>query len=221
MTAITMRQIENAEKKWLELWKQGPTRLRWTKAPLQIGDPAPDFSLPSTSGESVHLHKLWQNGPVLLMFWRHFGCSCGFDRAVRLREEYERYASLGATVVIVGQGEVERSALYAQTHDLPCSLLCDPALQVYKAYDLLEGKPSQIVFDAPDEYLQVDYEAGVQLLEARHGTDRAVVDSPWQMPGEFVIDQTGTIRLAYRYQHCEDWPNPLVLVAAIKEANAI
>jgi len=38
------------------------------------------------------------------------------------------------------------------------------------------------------------------------------------LPGEFVVDNKGVVRLAYRYQYCEDWPNPLVLVAAIKEA---
>jgi hypothetical protein len=35
-----------------------------------------------------------------------------------------------------------------------------------------------------------------------------------------VIDRSGTVRLAYRYQYCEDFPNPLVLVAGIKEAAA-
>jgi hypothetical protein len=27
------------------------------------------------------------------------------------------------------------------------------------------------------------------------------------------------VRLAYRYQYCEDWPDPRVLYSAIKEAN--
>jgi hypothetical protein len=42
------------------------------------------------------------------------------------------------------------------------------------------------------------------------------VDSPWQMPGEFVVDGDGIIRLAYRYQYCEDWPDPRVLTAAVR-----
>ena len=59
---------------------------------------------------------------------------------------------------------------------------------------------------------------GRDLVESRQGTDRAILDDPWQLPGEFVVDRKGVVRLAYRYQYCEDWPNPLVLVAAIKEA---
>ena len=89
---------------------------------------------------------------------------------------------------------------------------------MYEAYDLLEGKPSQVIYDAPDEYLKMDYETGVELQKSRHGTDGGLVDSPWQLPGEFIVDKKGIIRLAHRYQHCEDWPNPLILIPAIKEA---
>ena len=43
MTSLVDNQIEAAEKEWLELCKKGPTRLRWTEVPLQVGDLAPDF----------------------------------------------------------------------------------------------------------------------------------------------------------------------------------
>ena len=218
MTSLVDNQIEAAEKEWLALWKQGPSRLRWTKVPLQVGDLAPDFELQDTSGKSVHLRDFWRNGPALIMFWRHYGCSCGVDRANSLKNEYDDYIKLGASVVVIGQGEPERSKEYSQRNGIPCSVLCDPTFSVYEAYDLLEGKPSQIVYDAPDEYLHIDYETGAELQKSRHGTDGGLVDSPWQLPGEFVIDQKGIIQLAHRYQHCEDWPTPSMLIPAIKEA---
>ena len=43
MTSLVDNQIKAAEKEWLDLWEQGPSRLRWTKVPLQVGDLAPDF----------------------------------------------------------------------------------------------------------------------------------------------------------------------------------
>jgi len=101
---------------------------------------------------------------------------------------------------------------------IACSILCEPRYQVYQPYDLLEGKTSQVLFDASDDFLQCDLSSGRKLQESRHATERATVDSPWQLPGEFVVDKNGIIRLAYRYQYCEDFPNPLVLIAAIKEA---
>jgi|TARA_B110000444_G_scaffold235681_1_gene246912 peroxiredoxin len=218
MTSITNKQIEAAEAEWLDLWKQGPTRLRWTKVPLQVGDLAPDFELKDISGKLVHLRDFWSKGPALILFWRHYGCSCGVDRAKLLQSEYADYIKLGASVVVIGQGEPERSRDYSQKHSIPCPVLCDPTYQVYEAYDLLEGKPSQIIYDAPDEYLRIDYETGAQLQQSRQGTEGALVDSPWQLPGEFVVDQSGIIRLAHRYQHCEDWPNPSILIPAIKES---
>ena len=218
MTSLTDKQIEAAEAEWLDLWKQGPTRLRWTKVPLQVGDLAPDFELKDTSGKLVHLRDFWSKGPALILFWRHYGCSCGVDRAKLLQNEYADYIKLGASVVVIGQGEPERSKDYSQKHAIPCPFLCDPTYRVYEAYDLLEGKPSQIIYDAPDEYLRIDYETGAELQQSRQGTEGALVDSPWQLPGEFVVDQSGIIRLAHRYQHCEDWPNPSILIPAIKES---
>ena len=218
MISLTDKQIEAAEAEWLDLWKQGPTRLRWTEVPLQVGDLAPDFELKDTSGKLVHLCDFWSNGPALILFWRHYGCSCGVDRAKLLQNEYADYIKLGASVVVIGQGDPERSKDYSEKHSIPCPVLCDPTYQVYEAYDLLEGKPSQIIYDAPDEYLRIDYETGAQLQQSRQGTEGALVDSPWQLPGEFVVDQSGIIRLAHRYQHCEDWPNPSILIPAIKES---
>ena len=218
MTSLTDKQIKAAESEWLDLWKQGPTRLRWTEVPLQVGDLAPDFELKDTSGKLVHLSNFWSNGPALILFWRHYGCSCGVDRAKLLQNEYADYIKLGASVVVIGQGDPERSKDYSEKHDIPCPVLCDPTYRVYEAYDLLEGKPSQIIYDAPDEYLRIDYETGAQLQQSRQGTESALVDSPWQLPGEFVVDQSGIIRLAHRYQHCEDWPNPSILIPAIKES---
>jgi len=73
---------------------------------------------------------------------------------------------------------------------------------------LLQGTPAQILFDAPDEFLRCELEAGLGMSAARHGTDRASVDDPWQLPGEFVIGTDGIIRLAHRYGWCEDYPDP-------------
>ncbi|HZY44701.1 MAG TPA: peroxiredoxin-like family protein [Anaerolineae bacterium] len=207
-----------AEQEGSESLKQGPTRLRWTKMPLQVGDRAPDFDLLDMIGKSFQLQMSWQDRPALVLFWRHNGCSCGIDRARRLKEEYNSYLEAGANVVIVGQSEPERAAQYAQLHSVPCPILCDPTRMVYETYGLLEGKPSQVLFDAPADLLRCELNAVEKFIQSREGTARAIVDSPWQLPGEFVVDRSGIIRLAYRYQYCEDWPNPLVLIAALREA---
>jgi peroxiredoxin len=216
------RQVEAAEVRWLDGWKQGPTRLRWEVMPVQVGDQAPDLMLASSAeGNQVVLSTLWADGPALILFWRHYGCGCGMERAERLRNEYASYVDAGAKVTIIGQAEPARSAAYAEKYVLPCLVLCDPEHGAYDAYGLLEGKSSQVMFDATEDLLNCDYEAGVALAEKRRELGRPLVDNPWLLPAEFVVDRTGKITLAYRYQYCEDFPNPLVHIAAIKEAKSV
>ena len=55
MSASLESQITSAEQEWLAHYKKGPTRLRWTEVPPQVGDIAPDFEMLDSSGASVHL----------------------------------------------------------------------------------------------------------------------------------------------------------------------
>ena len=218
MNTIVETQIQDAEQEWLESWKRGPTRVRWSMLPLQDGDLAPDLDLIDSTGRKVRLSRFWSGSPALLIFWRHFGCSCGLERAARLQKEYPNYVNAGAQVVVIGAGEPERSVAYAEKYGLPCPVLCDPSYTIYRAFDLLEGKPSQIMYNESEDLLQGEYEAGVKFSNACRESGLPAVDSPWQLPGEFVVDRRGVVRLAYRYQYCENFPNPLVLLAAIRQA---
>jgi hypothetical protein len=83
---------------------------------------------------------------------------------------------------------------------------------------LLEGQPSQLVYDAPEAYLDRDYETGVRFCEQRREEGRPAVDNPWLLPGEFVMGAGGEVVLAYRYNFCEDYPDARVLHAAIRQA---
>ena len=210
--------IEAAEDRWKTGWEAGPTRLRWTSLPPQVGDPAPDATLSDHEGTDVALSSLWADRPLLILFWRHFGCSCGMDRAARLRTELPDYRAGGGDVVIVGQGEPARAARYRERQGIDVPILSDPDRSVYQAYGLLQGSTAQILFDAPDPFLRCDFDAGMGLAASRHATDRALVDDPWQLPGEFVVGTDGVIAYAHRYGWCEDYPDPRVHLAVIRGA---
>jgi peroxiredoxin len=207
-----------AEQRWKERWADGPTRLRWTTLPPQVGDRAPDAELADHQGHVASLSSRWQTLPVLILFWRHFGCSCGMDRAARLRAELPEYRAAGGDVVIVGQGDPERAARYRAQQELDVPILSDPPRATYEAFGLLQGTAAQILFDAPDPLLRCELDAGMAMAASREGTPRALVDDPWQLPGEFVVAMDGSIRLAHRYGWCEDYPDPRIHVAAIREA---
>jgi peroxiredoxin len=206
-----------AEQRWLASWLTGPTRIRFDELPPQAGDQAPDLRLPDTSGEPRRLADYWAHGPALVIFMRHFGCSCLMERWEGLKIELSDYADAGARVVAICQAEPERARVVAERRAYQFPLLCDPDRSAYRAFGLLEGQPSQILHDFP--WQPEDEETARTLfIEPRRGTERAVVDSPWQLPGEFVIAPDGRIGLAHRYQYCEDFPPKTVLLGAIMAA---
>jgi peroxiredoxin len=209
-------QHEAAEAEWLTAWLAGPRRTRWTSLPLQVGDTAADLELPDASGRVRRLSEWWRVGPVHLIFLRHFGCSCLSERGDRLRHELAAITDAGAATVAVSQGEPERTAEVAARRGYPFPILCDPDRRAYEAYGLLEGTPAQILRDFP--WRPDDSDSAEKIFAPRAGTERAVVDDPWQLPGEFIIAAGGRIALAHRYQYCEDFPPQAVLLCALAAA---
>jgi AhpC/TSA family len=90
MSANLESQIKSAEEEWFDLWKSGPSRLRWNKIPLQVGDTAPDFELQGSTGVTVHLRDFWNDKPALILFWRHYGCSCGIELLIGMEFQFEQ-----------------------------------------------------------------------------------------------------------------------------------
>lgn len=213
---IVDEQHRAAEVEWLAAWLAGPTRTRLTALPPQIGDPAPDIELSDTSGRSRRLGDFWRERPALILFLRHFGCSCLAERWEKLREELPAYDEEGAQVVAVCQGEPERTAAVVTRRGYPFPVLCDPERRAYALYGLPEGTSAQILHDFA--WKRGDRETGEKLMSARRDTERAFVDNPWQLPGEFVVSTPGRLVLTHRYQYCEDFPPKTVLIGAVRAA---
>jgi peroxiredoxin len=207
-----------AEARWFESWLKGPTKTTWSELPPQVGSPAPDLQLPDTTGKIRRLSEFWSHGPLLLIFLRHFGCSCLAERWEKLKEEIVEFRKAGAEVVAVSQGEPARTAEVVRRRGYPFVTLSDPSRKSYEDYGLLEGTPAQILHDF--QWKPDDRETGMKMITSRRGTERAIVDSPWQLPGEFVISSAGRLLLAHRYQYCEDFPPKTVVIGAIQAAKA-
>ena len=203
-----------AERTWLDTWTAGPTEPEGSGLPA--GAEAPDVVLADHTGVLRHLSEFWADGPALVMFWRHFGCGCGVQRAARLREEIDAYRVVGLQPVVVAQGEPERAAAYHQEHGLPCPILCDPDLMAYRAYGVGQWPVERILYDAPSEFWGHQLDVGRAFQDARRATGRPPVDDPWRATAEFVIGRRGVIRLPYLYQYCEDFPTPRLLTTAAR-----
>lgn len=213
--------IEQAMDNWFERFVAGPKQLRWEELPPQIGDPAPDLQIRDSTGAWRQLREFWVDGPALLLFWRHFGCGCGIERAEQLAQEYDEYVEAGATVAIIGEGAPERGAAYADEYGIDCPVLCDPDGTAHDTYGLLDFTLPQLWYDNSYElfrrYRTNPEQVAEEFDEDYRNDGRPKVDNPWQQPGEFVIDGDGVLQLTYRYQYCRDFPDHRVLTTAIRE----
>jgi peroxiredoxin len=211
----TVEELTNAaESEWLHGWTVGPTESE--SVGLPVGAEAPDCSLEDHTGERHQLSEYWTGKPALLLFWRHFGCGCGVERANRLKAEWIAYLEAGLNPVIIAQGEPGRAAAYRAEHDLPCPVLCDPDHVVYRSYGIGQWPVARILYDAPAEYWSRPPALGVDLQNGRRETGRPVVDDPWRAVAEYIIGSDGRVRFPYLYQYCEDFPDPRIFTTAAR-----
>ena len=104
-----------------------------TPTALREGDPAPDFTLTSDSGDAITLSSL-RGSPVILYFYPKDdtpGCTrqaCGF------RDLYEEFEERGAVVLGVSTDDAETHRKFKAKYALPFALLADTEHEAADAY---------------------------------------------------------------------------------------
>lgn len=214
--------VERAQEEWYNRFMAGPRRVSWDELPPQIGDPAPDYELEDATGARRHLSEFWSDGPSLLIFLRHFGCAYSKERSLQVVDGFPTFEEAGATTAVVSEAEPERAAAYAEEYGIECPILCDPDAGVHETYGLLDFTTPEVWYSLPTEtyewYRSGSEESAEAFDENERVDGRPKVDNPWRQPGEFVIDDDGVLRLTYRYQYGQDFPDRRVLTTAIREA---
>ena len=109
---------------------------------IGVGDKAPDFTLPSQSGEQVRLQDRIGQGVVVLYFYPKDETSGCTREACAFRDSHEVFTDAGAEVIGVSSDSVDRHAAFATHHKLPFTLLSDEGGKVRKAY----GVPAALGF---------------------------------------------------------------------------
>jgi peroxiredoxin Q/BCP len=101
---------------------------------IQVGDKAPDFTLPAQSGEQVRLYDRLGEHVVVLYFYPKDNTSGCTAEACAFRDSYEVFTDAGADVIGVSSDSVDRHAGFAGKHKLPFTLLSDQGGKVRKSY---------------------------------------------------------------------------------------
>ncbi len=105
---------------------------------VNIGDKAPDFTLPSQMGDNVTLSEYFGRKNIILYFYpkdETKGCT---REACEFRDRYDVFTNLGAEVLGVSSDTLESHKSFATHHGLPFLLLSDEKGKVRKLY----GVPS-------------------------------------------------------------------------------
>ena len=211
--------VSAAESRWIEGLAAGPDRDAVGRTGIRAGDAAPDLELVDWNATPVRLSRCWADGPALIIFWRHFGCGCGSDRAERLANERTALEQAGATVVLVGMADPIRTDAYRTRFGLTEPFLCDPDRVAYRAFGVPEGTMHAVTYDDTDVLLGGP-SAWRMVVDFKRSRDMHVVDDGWQLMSEFVVGMDGIVRSAYRYQYCDNFPDPRFALSAVAEAQS-
>ena len=105
-----------------------------------IGKPAPDFTLPSTSGEPVTLKSFKGKKTVVLYFYPKDetpGCT---REAKDFRDHAAELERLGVVILGVSTDPMDSHLRFKEKHKLPFTLLSDEDAAVSKMYGVYKQK---------------------------------------------------------------------------------
>ena len=101
---------------------------------VQVGDTAPDFTLPAHSGAPVSLDDLLDEKDIVLYFYPRDNTAVCSAEACAFRDSYELFVDAGAEVIGISSDSVESHQQFAAAHQLPFPLLSDEDGLIRKRY---------------------------------------------------------------------------------------
>lgn len=133
---------------------------------LQPGDPAPDFTLATDTGEQVTLSEL-RGGKVIVYFYPSAmtpGCT---KQACDFSESLERLQTEGYTVLGISPDSPERLARFRERDALTLTLLSDPDKEVMTAWGAFGEKKlyGKVVEGVIRSTIVVDAEGRVEVAQ--------------------------------------------------------
>jgi peroxiredoxin Q/BCP len=92
---------------------------------LRVGEPAPDFALPSSTGEAVRLSDFRGKSEVVLFFYPRDNSPACTMEACTFRDSHEAFREAGAAVIGISSDSAESHRRFAERFRLPFMLLSD------------------------------------------------------------------------------------------------
>ncbi len=171
---------------------------------LKEGAQAPDFTLPDARGNAVTLSHLLTQGSVVMTFYRGQWCPYCHLMLRAYQQALPHIQARGASLVAISPQTPDYSRALAEKLELTFALLSDMGNQVARQFGL--------VFTI-DEAVRGAHKQVCADLPAFNGTDS------WELPmaATFLVDQSGTLRLACVDPDFTRRLDPSVVIARLEE----
>jgi peroxiredoxin len=174
---------------------------------LQVGARAPEFTLPEARGTTVELSALLARGPVVVTFYR--GSWCPFcDLQLRAYQAVlGEIHALGAELVAISPQTPDYALTDVDRKQLAFPVLSDVGNHVARRYGL--------VFTLSEILQQLQAGFGNPLPKFNG-------DDSWEtpMPGTFVLDRGGVVRLAHVDPNYMVRLEPAAILSALRGISA-
>jgi peroxiredoxin Q/BCP len=105
-----------------------------------IGRPAPDFSLPSTTGENISLRQFKGKKTVVLYFYTKDGTPGCTREACDMRDHTAEFEAAKVVVLGVSTDSLESHQHFKEKQKLPFALLSDEDAAVSKLFGVYKQK---------------------------------------------------------------------------------
>ncbi|MEA3413445.1 MAG: peroxiredoxin-like family protein [Pseudomonadota bacterium] len=175
-----------------------------TDAAIRVGDAAPDFELPDSTGSRLKLSEALARGPVVLNFYRGGWCPycCLEFRALQARLPEIR--ALGATLIGISPETPDTSLDTWEKHALDFEVLSDVGNRVVREFGLL---------------FRVGESMRPLLLKWGMDVPAANGDETWELPvpATYVIGRDGVVRAAYVNNDYTQRMEPSDIISALKD----
>src|SRR6266550_5712384 len=171
---------------------------------LKEGAQAPNFTLPNARGNAVTLSHLLTQGPVIMTFYRGQWCPYCHLQLRAYQQALLHMQARGASLVAISPQTPDHSRALAEKLELTFALLSDMGNQVARQFG--------IVFTIA-EAVRGAHKQVCANLPALNG------DNSWELPmaGTFLVDQSGTVRLAFVHPDFTRRLDPSVVIARLNE----
>lgn len=170
---------------------------------VNVGEPLPaeiaELPLLDEAGDRHSLGDIIAGRVTVLAFLRHFGCLACQEHVNLWKPYLDELYSLGAQVVFVGNGEVDKLRNFVAKVSLaetPARALTDPTLVSYKALGFKHSVGSTI---SPLAVFNV-----VRAI-SRGNIQTSVEGDPLQQGGFLITNATGEVALLHREKTLGDY----------------